>query len=92
MPRNANGSGYARPDFRLKVCPFCGMPAEFKWDRKGRAYHSCGFCQTKLFIYGTTGFCGLELVQGMIARDGGVRFRQLVQRSLAQKSRRVRLP
>jgi len=82
-------NGYAQPGFQLRLCLYCGMPAHWKIDKKGRPYHSCGFCQTKLFLYGHTAFSGVEILQELILRSGLQRFRRAVQARTAKRVQRV---
>jgi len=91
MAKQENGPapGYAQPAFQLKVCPFCGMPAYWKFDKKGRPYHSCGFCQTKLFIYGHVALSGIEVLHEMVIRSGIPRFRQAVQTRAMRRIQRA---
>jgi hypothetical protein len=92
MAKNGAAHGYAQPGFSLRLCFFCGMPAQWKIDKKGRPYHSCGFCQTKLFVYGTTAHCAMEMLQELVIRFGVQRFRRVLNSRVQKRASRAPVP
>lgn len=74
----------AKPSRELRVCVFCGMPGGWRYDRVGRAYFSCPFCRTRLFLHSHAGIAGTELLHELVFRAGVQRFRQLVQQRAAR--------
>lgn len=76
-----------KPSAPLKVCPFCAVPANWRFDKKGRPFHYCGDCGARVFIYTIRGLIGFELYHQMIVRSGVVRHRNLVHRLTGQRMR-----
>ena len=78
--------GHPRPKFELRVCILCGCPAQFKWDRRKRAYIGCGICSTRVFLHSELAYAGVEVVQQMILRQNPKRFRATVQQRAMRES------
>lgn len=78
-----------RPQFELRVCPFCGMPCEFKFDKKNRPYVHCQNCWTRVFIYTPTGLTGLQMMQDSVFRYGPGRWATEVARRVMAFIKRV---
>lgn len=82
--RSEDAGTPVQPDYELKVCPFCGMPAKWKYDRRGRAYLSCHHCQTRVFAHSHVALAGIQILQEYVLR-GVQRHRQLVSRLVERK-------
>lgn len=89
MVPTPNQDGYSHPGFNLRICIFCGAPAKWKLDRKGREYISCGFCQSKTFVYGQMAFTGIQIIHEMLMRSGADRYRRTIQMKMAEQLRRL---
>jgi hypothetical protein len=78
-----------RPTFALRVCPSCGVPASWRYDKKGRPFHYCGHCGTRVFIYTITGLVGFEMLHQFVVRNGPIRHRNLINRTVGQRIARA---
>lgn len=74
-----------KPSAPLRVCPSCGVPASWRYDKKGRPFHYCPHCGTRVFMYTVTGLVGFELLHQTVVRNGPTRQRNLVNRLVAQR-------
>lgn len=84
---------YAQPAVPLRLCVLCGARAEWRYDRRGRPYHACGICQSRVFLHSAMSISGLELLQELIVRSGHTRFVQTVQqRAMRSVQRPPRKP
>ena len=77
-----------RPQFKLVVCPFCGMPCEFRYDKKDRPFVHCRHCWSRTFFYTPTGLSGLQMVQDVILRHGAGRWATEIARRVMNFVRR----
>lgn len=73
------------PSMALRVCPFCGVPASWRYDKKQRPFHYCGDCGARVFIYTLRGLVGFELLCQTMVRSGVGRHRNLVHRIVGQR-------
>lgn len=85
--KRAVGADLMKPDFQLKACIFCAMPAELKIDRRGAPYLYCQHCGIRCFFNAPTGVIGLRLLHDHVLRTGPVRWRQALQQMLNRKLR-----
>jgi len=74
-----------QPAFEMTMCPFCGMPARWRFDKKGRPMHFCAECGIRVFIYGSAGLVGFEMLYQLAARVGPVRWRQEAQSRITRR-------
>lgn len=74
-----------RPSGPLRICPSCAVPAAWRFDKKGRPYHYCGNCGTRVFLYSVTGLIGLELARDAVLRMGPTRHRNMVNRIVTRR-------
>jgi len=82
-------SDRAMPSIEISFCVVCGMPARWKYDRRGRPYLSCSHCTIRIFPHGHTSIAGLEMLHGMLKRSGVQRHRQAVQAQVQRRLQRV---
>lgn len=74
-----------RPDFQLKVCPACAVPAQWRFDKKRRPFHYCADCGIRIFIYTAAALCGVKLIHEFVVRFGPVRWRGNVQQLVSRR-------
>lgn len=78
-----------KPAVPMRVCISCGVPAGWRYDKKGRPFHYCGHCGTRIFIYTVTGLIGFEMMHQAVVRNGPARQRNLINRMVGQRIARV---
>jgi hypothetical protein len=76
---------HLRPAFELTSCPFCGMKAAWRWDRKNRPFHYCGDCGVRVFLYSSAGLVGFEMLCEVMRRVGPLRWRQEAQSRITRR-------
>ena len=89
MPSPFPTASLLEPQFVLRVCPFCGMPCEFKFDKKNRPYLHCQNCWTRVFFYTPTGLTGAQMLQDCVLRYGPGRWATDVARRVMEFVKRA---